>query len=75
MQLVNEGNECRRRQYDEQDMAHEEVRTPKRHLYNLDDVFARGLRQRGRAKTHAVPFTRPPRTVSLIMFEFSREED
>ena len=74
MQLVNEGNECRRRQYDEQDMAHEEVGTPKGHLHDLDDELTRRLRESGASKATPVPLARPPRTVSLVVLVLTREE-
>ena len=74
MQLVNEGNECRRRQYDEQDMAHEEVGTPKGHLHDLDDELTRRLRESGASEATPVPLARPPRTVSLVVLVLTREE-
>lgn len=59
----------------QQDMSQQEVRTPKRHLDDLDNKFAGGLGNRGVSKTAAVPLTSPPSPVGFIVLELAGQED
>ena len=62
-------------QDDQQDVSQQEVRTPKRHLDDLDNKFASGLGNRGVSKTAAVPLTSPPSPVGFIMLELAGQKD
>ena len=74
VELVDERNEHRRRHDDQEDVREQEVGRPERHLHDLHHELTRGLRERGRAEATAVPLARPPRAVSLLMLELTREE-
>ena len=72
---VNERYQRRDDQKDEQEVTEQEIVRPQRHLHNLDNELASGLRHRRRAKATAVPLTSPPCAVRLIMLEFTRQEN
>ena len=71
---VNKRYQRRDNQKDEQEVTEQEIVRPQRHLHNLDDELASGLRHRRRAKTTAVPLTSPPCAVRLVVLELTREE-
>jgi len=62
-------------QDDQQDVSQQEVRTPKRHLDDLDDIFTGRLGNRGGSKAAAVPLTSPPSPVGFIVLELTGQED
>ena len=53
-------------------MSNEEVGAPERKFDDLDDVLSSGLGHDMRAKATAVPPTRPPSAIGLVMLELSR---
>ena len=61
--------------HEQQDMAEDEIRAPKRQLDDLDDEFTRRLRHGVRAKATAIPATSPPSPVRLVVLELTTEED
>lgn len=61
-------------QDNEKDVSKQEIRSPQRHLDNLDDKLASGLGHGGIAKPTAIPFTCPPCTIGLIVFEFTSQK-
>ena len=52
---VHTGDEARDGEEEEEEVAAKEVGAEERHLDNLDDELARGLRERGRSESTAVP--------------------
>ena len=72
---INERYQRRDDQKDEQEVTEQEIVRPQRHLHNLDNELASGLRHRRRAKATAVPLTSPPRAVRLLVLELTREEN
>lgn len=75
MQAVHEGDQSGWRQYDQEDVRQEEVRRPQGHLHNLDNEFSSRLRHGRGTQATAIPFTSPPSTIGLVMFEFTSKED
>lgn len=74
MDLVHERDDERQRDEEQQDVANQEVRTPKRQLDDLDHELAGRLAERMRSQAPAVPLARPPRAVRLIVLELPRQE-
>jgi hypothetical protein len=75
VQSVEERNQQRGCQYDQQNVTKQEVTTPKGHLDNFNDEFAGRLRHGRAAEAPSVPFTSPPCTVRLVVFELTRQEN
>jgi hypothetical protein len=75
MQPVEERDQGGRCQNDQENVTEQEIRGPKRHLHNLHNKLACGLRHRGNAKATTIPFPSPPCPVGLIMLKFTGQED
>lgn len=75
MQPVEERDHGGWCQDDQEKVTEQEIRGPKRHLHNLHNELASGLRHRGGAKAATVPFTGPPCPIGLIVLEFTGKED
>ena len=75
METINVRDEDRRREEEQENMAHEEVGAPERQLDDLHDEFTRRLGHRVRTQSTAVPLASPPCAVRLVVLELTREED
>ena len=75
MHAIEIRHQHRRRKHEQQEVSNQEIARPKTELDHLDDVLARGLRERMRAEPAAVPFTGPPRAVGLVVLELARDKD
>lgn len=56
-------------------MPEDEVGAPERQLDDLDHELSRGLRHEVRSQATAVPSTRPPSPIRLVVLEFAGQED
>jgi hypothetical protein len=75
MQAIEVRDEDTRRQEDEENVSHEEVGAPKRHLHDFDDEFTGRLRKGRATEAASVPAARPPSTVGLVMLVLTGEDD
>lgn len=73
--LVRKRNNGRQRQEEEQKVSKQEITAPERELDNLDNVLASRLGHGVVTEPAAVPLTRPPRAVGLIVLELARDEN
>ena len=73
VQPVEVRNEAWQRQAKEQNVRCKEVGSEERHLDDLDHKFSGGLAEGVSTKATAVPASRPPSTVGLVVLELSRK--
>ena len=61
-------------EHEQQKVAEQNIGAPQRQFDDLHNKLASRLRHCMRAKSTAIPTTRPPRAVRLVMLEFTRQE-
>ena len=71
VEAVKVRDQNRRGQHEQEQMAEDKIRAPQRQFDDLDQKFSRRLRHDVCTQPPAIPPTRPPGAVCLVVFEFT----